>query len=175
MSTPNPPQTALTLEEVQAVSPALAKYTEDTIAGDLWERPELSPRDRGIVTVAALVARNQTIGMVHYFNVALDRGVNPSEISEIITHLAFYSGWSNAFTAVAIVKDIFVQRGIGPDQLPAASPDLLPLNEGPRASAQLPSSGTSDRRLLAWSSTRPMFCFVTSGCALAYRPGTAAW
>ena len=129
MSTPNPPQTALTLEEVQAVSPALAKYTEDTIAGDLWERPELSPRDRGIVTVAALVARNQTIGMVHYFNVALDRGVNPSENSEIITHLAFYSGWSNAFAAVAIVKDIFVQRGIGPDQLPAASPDLLPLNE----------------------------------------------
>jgi 4-carboxymuconolactone decarboxylase len=63
------------------------------------------------------------------FNLAMDHGVKPSEISEIITHLAFYSGWSNALSAVAILKDIFAQRGIGQDQLPAASPELLPIDE----------------------------------------------
>src|SRR5450631_1506044 len=117
-----PPRAALAPEEVRIVSPALEKYTHSAIDNDLWRRPELSPRDRSIVTVAALIARNQTIGMLHYFNLALDNAVRPSEISEIITHLAFYSGWPNAYSAVAIVKDIFVQRGIGLDQLPGASP-----------------------------------------------------
>jgi 4-carboxymuconolactone decarboxylase len=67
--------------------------------------------------------------MLHYFNLALDHGVKPDELSEIITHLAFYSGWPNALSALAILKDIFVQRRIGPDQLPAASPELLPIDE----------------------------------------------
>ena len=93
----NPSRSALTLEEIRTVSPALAKYTQSSIGDDLWKRPDLSPRDRSIVTVAALIARNQTIGMLHYFNLALDHGVKPGELSEIITHLAFYSGWSNAF------------------------------------------------------------------------------
>jgi 4-carboxymuconolactone decarboxylase len=57
---------------------------------------QLSPRDRSIVTLAALIARNQTIEMAQYMNLALDNGVKPREISEIITHLAFYSGWANA-------------------------------------------------------------------------------
>jgi 4-carboxymuconolactone decarboxylase len=71
--------------------------------------------------------------MLQYFNVALDSDVKPGELSEIITHLAFYSGWSNAFAAVAIAKDIFEQRGIGPDQLPSVSPELLPLDEAAEA------------------------------------------
>jgi 4-carboxymuconolactone decarboxylase len=71
--------------------------------------------------------------MLHYFNLALDNGVKPGELSEIITHLAFYAGWSNALSAVAIAKDIFEQRGIGLDQLPPASPELLPLNEAAEA------------------------------------------
>ena len=129
----NPPRSALTLEEIHMVSPALEKYTQSAISDDLWKRPELSARDRGIVTVAALIARNQTIGMLHYFNLALDHGVKPGELSEIITHLAFYSGWPNALAAVAILKDIFGQRGVGPDQLPAASPELLPIDEAAEA------------------------------------------
>jgi 4-carboxymuconolactone decarboxylase len=111
------------------VSPALANYTRESIENDLWKRPALSARDRSMVTVAALIARMQTIGMLHYFNRALDNGVTPRELSEIITHLAFYSGWSNAFSAVAIAKDIFVQRGIGEDQLAEVSPNFLPLDE----------------------------------------------
>ena len=123
------PRSALSPEDVRRVSPALAHYTHTAIEEGLWKRPDLSPRDRSIVTVSALIARNQTIGMLHYFNIALDNHVKASELSEIITHLAFYSGWSNAFAAVAIVKDIFEQRGIGTDQLPEVSPALLPLNE----------------------------------------------
>jgi 4-carboxymuconolactone decarboxylase len=120
---------ALTLGEIRSVSPALAAYTENTVIGDLWSRAGLSARDRSIVTVAALIARNQTIGLPHYVNKALDSGVSAADVSEIVTHLAFYAGWSNAFFAVEIVKDIFVERGIGADQLPGASPQLLPLNE----------------------------------------------
>ena len=128
MST-NPQRSALTPEDVRTVSPALANYTRESIENDLWKRPALSPRDRSIVTVAALIARIQTIGMLHYFNRALDNGVTPRELSEIITHLAFYSGWSNAFSAIPIARDIFVQRGIGEDQLAEVSPKLLPIDE----------------------------------------------
>jgi 4-carboxymuconolactone decarboxylase len=128
MSNSNPPRSAITPEEILSVSPALEKYTQDAIGG-LWKRPDLSARDRSIVTIAALIARNQTIGMLHYFNIALDSGVKAAEISEIITHLAFYSGWPNALAAVAILKDIFAERRIGLDQLPEAKPDLLPLDE----------------------------------------------
>jgi 4-carboxymuconolactone decarboxylase len=60
---------------------------------------------------------------------ALNHGVTPGEISEIITHLAFYSGWATATAAVAAVQAIFAQRGVLPDQLPAASPELLPLDQ----------------------------------------------
>jgi 4-carboxymuconolactone decarboxylase len=73
----------------------------------VWKRPGLSPRDRSIVTLAALVARNQTIELRRYIALALDSGVKPIEISELITHLAFYSGWSNAVAAAAAAKDVF--------------------------------------------------------------------
>src|SRR4051812_30768280 len=125
----NPPRSAATPEDVRMVSPALARCTQDAIENDLWNRPALSPRDRSIVTVAALIARIQTVGMLHYFNRALDNGLTPGELSEVIAHLAFYSGWSNAFSAAAIAKDIFVQRGIGVDRLAEASPTLLPIDE----------------------------------------------
>jgi 4-carboxymuconolactone decarboxylase len=104
--------------------------------------PELSyrltPRDRSIVTIAALIARNQTIEMPCYFNLALDNGAKPREISEIITHLAFYAGWANAMSAIVVAKDVFAGRKIGTDQLPPASPALLPLDkegEAKRAAA----------------------------------------
>ena len=81
------------------------------------------------MTVAALIARIQTIEMPFHFALALDNGVKPSELSEIIAHLAFYSGWANAMSAVAVAKDIFHQHGIGIDQLPPAKGKLMPLNE----------------------------------------------
>jgi 4-carboxymuconolactone decarboxylase len=123
----------LSYDDVRAVSPALEHYTKATLLDGLWKRPELSLRDRSIVTVAALVARIQTIEMPFHFALALDNGVRPSELSEIITHLAFYSGWANAMSAVAVAKEIFHQRGIRIDQLPPATDKLMPLNEDAEA------------------------------------------
>ena len=119
----------LSYDDVRAVSPALEHYTKGPLLEGLWKRPELSPRDRSIVTLAALIARIQTIEMPFHFALALDNGVKASEVSEIITHLAFYSGWANAMSAVAVARDIFHQRGIGIDQLPPANDELMPLNE----------------------------------------------
>lgn len=111
------------------VAPALEHYTQAIVLGDLWQRPDLSPRDRGIVTVAVLIAKNQTLELPFYLARALDNGVKPGEISEIITHLAFYSGWPNAMAAVPAARQVFAERKIGADQLPAASVELLPLDK----------------------------------------------
>lgn len=108
--------------------PSLEKY-EQGPQTELWKRPALSPRDRSIVTIAALIARNQTVELTKYFSLALDNGVKPREIAEIITHLRFYSGWANAVSADAIAKTVFTDRNIGAAQLPAANPKLLPLDQ----------------------------------------------
>jgi 4-carboxymuconolactone decarboxylase len=130
---PNIEGRRLSPDDVRRVAPALEKYTQDRLYGEVWKRPDLTPRDRSIVTIAALIARNLTLAMPYYFNQALDNGVKPREISEIITHLALYSGWANAFAAVGAAKDVFAQRGIGPDQLPPTSGPLLPLDEAAEA------------------------------------------
>jgi 4-carboxymuconolactone decarboxylase len=127
----------LPLDDIRMVAPALEKYTAGRLLGEVWKRPGLAPRDRSIVTLAALVARNQTIDMPYYLNFALENGVKPREISEIITHLAFYSGWPNAMSAVAVAKDVFAKRRIGSDQLAPASPQLLALDEASEAQRAL--------------------------------------
>lgn len=119
--------------DVRAVAPALEKYTQERLLGDVWKRPGLSARDRSVVTLAALIARNQTAEVPAYVNLALDHGVKAAEISEIITHLAFYSGWANAMGAAAAAQHVFAERKIGAAQLPTASPALLPLNEAAEA------------------------------------------
>jgi 4-carboxymuconolactone decarboxylase len=111
------------------VSPALERYQRTTLFGDLWKRPDLGLRDRSIVTVAALIARNQTTDLPFFLDLALDHGVTPAEISELITHLAFYCGWGAAMAAVAHANEVFAQRGIGPGQLPVASPVLLQVDQ----------------------------------------------
>jgi 4-carboxymuconolactone decarboxylase len=120
-------------EDIQKVAPALDRYTQERLLADVWKRSGLSARDRSIVTVAALISRNHTLEMPHYIGLALDHGVKPAEVSEIITHLAFYSGRGNALAGAAIAKDVFAQRKIGSDQLAAVTPPLLPLNEAAEA------------------------------------------
>jgi 4-carboxymuconolactone decarboxylase len=120
-------------DDVRAVAPALEKYRRDTLFGGLWKRQGLSLRDRSIVTLSALITRNQTAEMAAYLNLALDSGVKSAEISEMITHLAFYAGWGNAMAAVAVAKDVFAARNIAADQLSPASPQLLALNEAAEA------------------------------------------
>ncbi|CAG9194665.1 4-carboxymuconolactone decarboxylase [Paraburkholderia sabiae] len=125
----NPLPLVPTLEDVRSVSPALERYTTARLQGDLWKRPQLSPRDRSMVTLSVLIARDQTVELPYHLNLALDNGVKPGEISEIITHLAFYSGWANATAAVGITKTVFDQRGVKADQIPPAIENLLPLDE----------------------------------------------
>jgi 4-carboxymuconolactone decarboxylase len=132
-SVPALAQPTLLRESVRAVAPALEKYRQNTLFGDLWKRPGLTARDRSIVTLSALITRNQTAEMAEYLNLALDNGVKPSEISEIITHLAFYAGWGNAMAATAITRDVFAARKIAADQLSPPSPQLLALNEAAEA------------------------------------------
>jgi 4-carboxymuconolactone decarboxylase len=124
----NPP-TEINAADILAVSPGLARYGEGPLFSDLWRRPGLAVRDRSLVTVAALIARNHAVEMPFHFNLALDNGVTPAELSETVTHLAFYSGWGNATGAVVVLKRVFEQRGIEAGQLPAASGGLLPLDE----------------------------------------------
>jgi 4-carboxymuconolactone decarboxylase len=120
-------------DDVRAVAPALERYTQSTVMDDLWKRPDLSPRDRSVVTLAALISRGETVELPRYLGLALDNGVKPKEISEIITHLAFYAGWGRAMSAVPATKEAFEARKIGADQLPEATPKPLPLDEAAEA------------------------------------------
>jgi hypothetical protein len=140
----------------------------------VWKRPDLSARDRSIITLAALIARNQTIEMSFCLNRALDDDVKPAEISEIITHLAFYSGWANAMSAVAITKDVFAARKIRPDQLPAASPQFLPLDEAAEAHRARRVGQQFGAVTPGVVHTRRMLRFGICGCARTLIRATAA-
>ena len=128
-----PDQTSAARQIIGDFAPKLVELTDDVLFGDVWERPGLAKRDRSLITVAALIALNRTEQLPGHLRRAIDNGVTQDELVEVITHLAFYSGWANAMSAVAVTKDIFAQRGIGADQLPAASPQPLPLNEAAEA------------------------------------------
>jgi 4-carboxymuconolactone decarboxylase len=98
---------------VYEIAPGLGHFTDDVLFGEVWERSELSPRDRSLVTVATLVATGKAAQTGNHIRRALDNGVKPEEIGELITHLAFYSGWPNAMSAVTETKKVFEESGIG--------------------------------------------------------------
>ncbi|WP_408423284.1 carboxymuconolactone decarboxylase family protein [Paraburkholderia azotifigens] len=95
---------------MRTVSPALENYTTDAMSGDLWKRPQLSPRDRSLVTVSALVATGQVAQIAYHLNRAMDNGLTRDEASEVMTQLAFYAGWPKVFSALPVVKDVFEKR-----------------------------------------------------------------
>lgn len=133
----------------KSVSPALARYIQSTLLEGVWKRPGLAVRHRSLITLAALISRNQVVEIRPQLDLALDNGVKPSEVSETITQLAFYSGWPNASSAASVAKEVFAQRGIAADQLPAASGGLLPLDELLRRSASRPLGSWSARQCRA--------------------------
>ncbi len=92
------------------IAPKLADLTDTVLFGDVWERPELSKRDRSLITVAALVAMNRPEQLKHHLDRAQDNGVTRAELIETITHLALYSGWPNAMTAIMTAKEQFAKR-----------------------------------------------------------------
>ena len=88
-------------------APKLVQLTEDVLFADVWERKELSKRDRSLITVAALVALNRPDQLRFHLSRAVENGVRTEELIEAITHLAFYSGWPSAMTAMTIAKELF--------------------------------------------------------------------
>ena len=92
---------------VKDLAPKLFDLTENVLFGDVWERPGLSKRDRCLATVSALIAMNRAEQLRFYLERALENGVAKNELVEVITHLAFYSGWPTAMNAITLAKEIF--------------------------------------------------------------------
>jgi 4-carboxymuconolactone decarboxylase len=104
---PKPPISAREL--LGEVTPTLLPLTNYVLFGDVWERPGLSKRDRSLITVSALVALNRTEQLRFHIPRALENGVTKDELAELITHLAFYSGWPTAVSAAAVAKEMFAE------------------------------------------------------------------
>ena len=92
------------------IAPKLAELTDSVLFGDVWERPGLAKRDRSLVTISALIAMNRPDQLRSHLALARQNGVTETEIIEAITHLAFYAGWPNAVSAVAIAREVFAQK-----------------------------------------------------------------
>jgi len=88
-------------------APKLVDLTDRVLFGDVWERAELSKRDRSLATVAALVALHRPEQLRFHLNRAVENGVAKEELIEVITHLAFYAGWPNAMSAMTLAKEVF--------------------------------------------------------------------
>ena len=88
-------------------APKLVELTDDVLFGDVWVREELSPRDRSLVTVAALIAGGNTEQLPGHLNRAKENGLSETELVEVITHLAFYSGWPKSMSAIRVAKEVF--------------------------------------------------------------------
>jgi 4-carboxymuconolactone decarboxylase len=88
-------------------APKLVELTDQILFDDIWERKELSKRDRSLITVAALIALNRPDQLRFHLGRAVENGVKEQELIEAITHLAFYSGWPNAMSAITIAKELF--------------------------------------------------------------------
>jgi len=97
-------------EIIQEISPRLAEISADVLFGDVWERPQLSKRDRSLITVATLIALYRTDQLRGHIGRALDNGVTKDEIGEVIMHQAFYGGWPVAANASKVAKEVFDAR-----------------------------------------------------------------
>jgi len=92
------------------INPKLAELTDNVLFGDVWERPGLSKRDRSLATVSALIALNRPDQLRSHLRLAVQNGLKKEELIEAITHLAFYSGWPNAVTAVSVAREVFARK-----------------------------------------------------------------
>ena len=112
---PSSPQSASTTAPARTraqqlvgdVAPKLAELTDDVLFGDMWARPQLSRRDRSLVTVSALIAMNRPDQLRSHLALAKQNGLTEEELSEAITHLAFYAGWPSAMSAAGVAKEVF--------------------------------------------------------------------
>jgi len=106
-------QPTTTRDKLRSFAPKLIELTDNVLFGDVWERPGLAKRDRSLITVAALIALNRTEQLRGHLERALGNGVTKDELIEVITHLAFYSGWPTAMSAALLAKDVVEARERG--------------------------------------------------------------
>ena len=96
----------------QRIAPGLATLTDDVLFGDVWRRPELSPRDRSLVTISVLIATGKPAQLAGHLGRALDNGVRPSEASGLLAHLAMYCGWPSAVSALEVYEQVYTARKV---------------------------------------------------------------
>ena len=137
----------------QRIAPGLATLTDDVLYGDVWRRPELSPRDRSLVTIAVLIATGKPAQLAGHLGRALDNGVEPSEASGLLAHLAIYCGWPSAVTALEVYDQVYTARKLDTAALLAVGP-RLPAPAGDAARARVVSD--------EWAGVAPKFVQLTN-------------
>jgi 4-carboxymuconolactone decarboxylase len=125
------------------IAPGLATLTDDVLFGDVWTRPQLSPRDRSLVTISVLIATGKSAQLAGHLGRALDNGVQPSEASGLLAHLAVYCGWPSAVSALEIYDQVYTARKVDTSALRATGPRLpVPVSDGARAKTLTEELGT---------------------------------
>jgi 4-carboxymuconolactone decarboxylase len=120
----------------QKIAPGLATLTDDVLFGDVWRRPELSPRDRSLVTISVLIATGKPAQLAGHLGRALDNGVQPSEASGLLAHLAVYCGWPSAVSALEVYEQVYTARKVDIAVLRAVGPRApAPASDAARARA----------------------------------------
>jgi 4-carboxymuconolactone decarboxylase len=138
----------------QRIAPGLATLTDDVLFGDVWSRSELSPRDRSLVTISVLIATGKPAQLVGHLRRALDNGVQPSEASGLLAHLAIYCGWPNAVSALEVYDQVYTARKVDTARLWSAGQRLpTPDSDAARAEAMTEDFGA----------TAPKFVQLTNG------------
>lgn len=120
----------------QKVAPGMAALTDDVLYGDVWRRPDLSARDRSLITIGALIATGKTMPLAGHLGRALDNGLRPTEASGLLAHLAVYCGWPSAVAALDAYEQVYTARKIDTESLRAVGPRLpVPAPDTARAKA----------------------------------------
>jgi 4-carboxymuconolactone decarboxylase len=118
----------------QKLAPGMAALTDDVLYGDVWRRPNLSPRDRSLVTIAALIATGKTTPLAGHLGRALDNGLRPTEASGLLAHVAIYCGWPSAVAALDAYEQVYSARKVDTETLRAVGPRLpVPWSDTARA------------------------------------------
>ena len=120
----------------QRLAPGLAALTDDVLFGDVWRRPKLSPRDRSLVTISVLIATGKPAQLAGHLGRALDNGVQAREASAVLAHLAIYSGWPSAVSALDIYDQVYTARKVDTTALSTVGSRLpTPASDAARARA----------------------------------------
>ena len=104
--------------KIRPVVPKVHDLIETVVYGDIWERPQLSKRDRSLITIACLIGMRQTDQLRSHMEKGLDHGLTADELSEVMTHLAIYAGFPATLSAALVAKPLFEERGLKVEDVP---------------------------------------------------------